>query len=76
MQRQPSDASSLTDAFEGAPAPRRRSASFGEHEFVRDDDAGAENARRWETRMARRYYDALHKYAICDLSRWREAPSG
>ena len=79
MQRQPSDASStLTDAFdEGAGAAQTQRIFRQEHEFVRDDDADAENARRWETRMARRYYDALHKeYAICDLSRWREGAVG
>ena len=79
MQRQPSDASStLTDALdEGAGAAQTQRIFRREHEFVRDDDADAENARRWETRMARRYYDALHKeYAICDLSRWREGAVG
>ena len=79
MQRQQSDASStLTDALEeGAGAAQTQRIFRQEHEFVRDDDADAENARRWETRMARRYYDALHKeYAICDLSRWREGAVG
>ena len=34
------------------------------HEFVRDD-ARDGASKRWETRMARRYYDELHKeYAI------------
>ena len=58
MQRQPSDASStLTDALdEGAGAAQTQRIFRQEHEFVRDDDADAENARRWETRMARRYY--------------------
>ena len=79
MQRQPSDASStLTDALdEGAGAAQTQRIFRQEHEFVRDDDADAENARRWETRMARRYYDELHKeYAICDLSRWRDGAVG
>ena len=62
---------------EGAGAAQTQRIFRQEHEFVRDDDADAENARRWETRMARRYYDALHKeYAICDLSRWREGAVG
>ena len=78
MQRLPSDSSTLTDALdEGAGAAQTQRIFRQEHEFVRDDDADAENARRWETRMARRYYDALHKeYAICDLSRWREGAVG
>lgn len=47
------------------------------HEFVRDEEKDAENARRWETRMVSRYYAELHKeYAICDLSRWREGAVG
>ena len=46
------------------------------HEFVRDD-ARDGASKRWETRMARRYYDELHKeYAICDLSRWRDGAVG
>ena len=79
MQRQPSDASStLTDALdEGAGAAQTQRIFRQEHAFVRAAAADAENARRWETRMARRYYDALHKeYAICDLSRWREGAVG
>lgn len=80
MERQRSDASStLTDVLEeeGAGAVQTARIFRDEHEFVRDDDADAENARRWETRMARRYYDELHKeYAICDLSRWREGAVG
>ena len=44
------------------------------HRFVRDDQFDEMNSGNWRVRMARSYYNKLFKeYAICDLSRYREA---
>ena len=40
-------------------------------------EQAAATEKTWEQRLARRYYDALHKeYAIADMSRWREGGVG
>ncbi|GJQ14937.1 hypothetical protein GpartN1_g6728.t1 [Galdieria partita] len=42
-----------------------------EYRFIRESEE--EDAKAWETRLARRHYERLYKdYAIADLSRWRQ----
>lgn len=48
------------------------------HEFVRDDSADeVALPKKWESRMARTYYDKLYKeYAVADLSRYQSGLLG
>jgi len=46
-----------------------------EYRFIRESEE--EDAKSWETRLARRHYERLYKdYAIADLSKWREGALG
>ncbi|GJD07457.1 Protein FRA10AC1 [Galdieria sulphuraria] len=46
-----------------------------EYRFIRESEE--EDAKSWETRLARRHYERLYKdYAIAELSQWREGSVG